>query len=179
MKRLGGGDTAGFHPLYQKYSERVYRFCLRLSACENDAEDMTQEVFLALCQSASRFERRSSLATWLYRIALHRWYNLRRSRRSQPETQAVMEQQAPRESDPGHRIPQRIDLERALAMLTDDQREAFLLVKVEGLKYREAAETLGVPQGTVQSRVHDARLVLQALLAEPANEGQGVNSHAL
>jgi len=169
LQKMAAGDTAGFTLLYAAHGAAIYRFCLRLCGHPGDAEDLTQDVFVAAWQGAGGFEGRAAVLTWLYRIALFRWHRVRAGK----ERGCVSWDDAPEPADP-HGDPscatlRRITLEAALAALPDELYEAFLLVKSEGLKYREAAQALGIPQGTVQSRVHDAVQKLRALLQEEAN----------
>lgn len=156
-------DHADFAAFTRKYDDRIYRFCYRLSGSVPDAEDLTQEVFLAAFRGKDRFEGRSSVQTWLYRIALNCWRHATRS----PRVPTTMMEDAPQ---PGPGLEQTITdslaLSCALAALPPDLREAFLLVKAEGLKYREAAQVLEIPQGTVQFRVHQASRRLRVLLTE-------------
>ncbi len=156
-----------FEALYTEYGPRIYRFCLRL--CDSnpaDAEDLMQEVFVAAFGSLHRFEGRSSLSTYLYRLAVYQW---RRQRSGKPET-VEWEEQSERLSATTTDVMQsgldRMDLTAALAALPEAHRTAFLLVKVEGLTCREAAETLDIPVGTVKYHVYKAVLGLQASLAE-------------
>jgi RNA polymerase sigma-70 factor (ECF subfamily) len=170
VRRFQDGEPGSFDALFSEYGDRIYRFCYRLCGHTADAEDLTQEVFLAAYQGLSRFAGRSSVATWLYRIALYRWGRIHGARR--PETVPLDEETVgvAMTPDPASAGVERLSLENALLTLPDGLREAFLLVKAEGLKYREAAQVLGVPQGTVQSRVHDAVVRLRALLAEDGGE---------
>jgi len=170
VRRFQSGEPGSFDALYGQYGDRIYRFCYRLCGHTADAEDLTQEVFVAAYQGLHRFAGRSSVATWLYRIALYRWGRIHGARR--PETVPLDEETvgAATAPDPASAGVERLSLENALLSLPNGLREAFLLVKAEGLKYREAAQVLGVPQGTVQSRVHDAVVRLRALLSEARNE---------
>jgi len=169
LRQMAAGDTAGFTHLYGAHGAQVYRFCLRLCGHSSDAEDLTQDVFVAAWQGADGFEGRASVLTWLYRIALFRWHRVRGDK----ERRAVSWDDAPEphdpRGDPSCATLQRMTLDAALATLPDELYEAFLLVKSEGLKYREAAQALGIPQGTVQSRVHDAVQKLRILLREETN----------
>jgi RNA polymerase sigma-70 factor (ECF subfamily) len=167
---ISAGETARFLALSAEYSERIYRFCHRLCGNSADAEDLTQEVFLAAFQGLPRFQGRSSLATWLYRIALYQWRKMKAARG--PETVPLDDERAVAVvgPDPIAAGLSRMSLEEALAALPETWREALLLVKAEGLKCREAAEVLGIPQGTLKYHVHQAVVRLQALLAEDAGE---------
>jgi RNA polymerase sigma-70 factor (ECF subfamily) len=141
-------------------ADRVFRLCLHLTGgCHADAEDLAQDTLIAGFASLPRFAGRAQLTTYLHTIAVHSWRRqcLRRER-----TVAV------RESDGGHDDDPllRLSLEHAIDALPLPLREAFTLVKIERLTHREAARVLGVPQGTVQSRVHDAVHRLRAALTE-------------
>lgn len=148
--------------LYDTHHERVFRFCLRL--CQGhpeEAEDLTQEVFIAALASLPRFAGRSTVQTWLFRIAVFR----SRERRRRPGELSWQESD---QRVPGHEsvTVQRMALECALATLPDPLREAFVLVKCEQLTHKEAAQVLKLPQGTVQSRVFEAVRLLRAQLTE-------------
>lgn len=126
-------------------------------------------MFVAAWQGAGGFEGRASILTWLYRIALFRWHRVRAGKERGCVSWDGTPEPADPHGDPGLATLRRITLEAALAALPDELYEAFLLVKSEGLKYREAALVLGIPRGTVQSRVHDAVQKLRVLLQEEAN----------
>ncbi len=161
-------ERDGFPAFYQQYGDRIYRFCYRLCGSAPDAEDLTQEVFLAAFQGAGRFGGRSSVQTWLYRIALNCWRHSRRAPRLDTTTLDGVAQAGPGVEQA---VTEQMALSCALAALPPDLREAFLLVKAEGLTHREAAQVLNIPQGTVQWRVHHAARRLRALLTEDEEAG--------
>lgn len=156
-----------FPAFYQQHGNRIYRFCYRLCGNASDAEDLTQEVFLAAFQSAGRFQGRSSVPTWLYRIVVNCWRN---SRRSLCLETTILEDAPQAGPNLEQAVTDSIALTCALAALPADLREAFLLVKAEGLTSREAAQVLDIPQGTVQWRVHQASRRLRVLLTEEGND---------
>jgi len=160
-----------FATMYAQHGERIYRFCFRLCGRQADAEDLTQEVFLAAFQGLNGFAERSSLTTWLYKIALYRWNRLRPQWQPDDVSWEDTAEAEDAQSDPSRTGLHRISLDAALAQLPDDLHDAFLLIKAEGLKYREAAQVLDVPQGTVQWRVSEAVRRLRALL----NDGEKEN----
>jgi RNA polymerase sigma-70 factor (ECF subfamily) len=167
MQKQRRADLEEFQALYDTYSDRVYRFCYRLSGSAADAEDLAQDVFIAAFQGMEKFEGRSSVATWLYRIAAYKWRRISQSReRQNVQLSDEPNEPASSQSDPARSGPERMSLEAAIAKLSPELREAFVLVKSEGLKYREAAAALNVPQGTVQRRVHEAVQRLRALLTD-------------
>ena len=157
-------DVDSFSEFYKQYGSRIYRFCFRLSGSVSDAEDLAQEVFLAAFQGQSRFQGRASVQTWLYKIALNCW---RQSRRKPQLGTSILEENAAQAGpDLAQAVTEQIHLTCALSALPPDLRGTFLLVRAEGLTYREAAQVLDIPQGTVQWRVHEASRRLRALLAE-------------
>ncbi len=160
-------DTGSFTEFYRQHGDRIYRFCFRLSGSAADAEDLTQEVFLAAFLGRERFGGRASVQTWLYKIAWNCWRNSRR--RPSVET-AILEDAATNGPDLAQAVTDQIALTCALSALPPDLRETFLLVRAEGLTYREAASVLDIPQGTAQWRVHEASKRLRALLAEDAQD---------
>ncbi|BDI29632.1 hypothetical protein CCAX7_16830 [Capsulimonas corticalis] len=147
--------------LYAEYGGRIYRFCHRLSGNPSDAEDLTQEVFLAAYRGMEGFQGRASVQTWLFRIAVFRWRAMRRTELPSLGEENWTEASAP---DPAIAGTDRISMDGAMASIPSLFREAFLLVKLEGLTCREAAEALGVPQGTVKFRVYRATHLLRGLL---------------
>ncbi len=161
-----------FDTLYAEHGARIYRFCYRLCGDRTDAEDLTQDVFVAAWQSLPRFAGRAAEQTWLYRIALYRWNRLRTSR--PPNTVVLLEDAG---SVPGTPLL-RILLDEAIEDLPPDLHEAFLLVKAEQLSYREAAAILEVPIGTVQSRVFAAVHRLRILLSEENPLAEETRIHA-
>jgi RNA polymerase sigma-70 factor (ECF subfamily) len=126
-----------------------------------DAEDLTQEVFLAAYSGRERFAGRSSITTWLLRIAVFRWRAGLRRRRV--DTVPLVDGDGA-STDLGNGQIARIVLAHALEQLPVDQREAFVLVRVEGLTCREAADVLGIPEGTLKFRVQRAAARLQSVL---------------
>ncbi len=158
-----------FAALYDAHAERVYGWCVRLcNGNPSDAEDLAQETFVAAFQSLPRFQSRAKTTTWLYRIALRKFWAWRETNSRVPTGD---------ETNPIEHLPdsvnfagaslERLRLQTALSTLSPPLREAFLLVKAEGFTHKEAARVLNVPTGTVQSRVHDAAHKLRVLLAEP------------
>lgn len=159
----------GFDRLCDEHGAGVYRFCLRLcGGCAADAEDLAQEALIAAFVGLPRFVGRSSLKTWLYRIALYQWRRTRRADGSTSGAEKVMPlgDTEPTLPDLTEAHIARLSLSAAVARLPEPLREAVLLVKMEGLTYREAALVLEIPQGTVQSRVHDAMKRLRVLLSD-------------
>jgi RNA polymerase sigma-70 factor (ECF subfamily) len=167
VRRAQRGDRAAFDELVVRHRDRVYAVALRLTRNPADAEDALQDTFLNAYRALGRFGGRARVSTWLYRIAANASYDVisRRRGRDQSIDDGVHEPVAP--GDPYIQDAQRRALERALAALPDEFREAVVLCDVAGLGAGEAAELLGVPAGTVKSRVFRARALLAVALREP------------
>jgi RNA polymerase sigma-70 factor (ECF subfamily) len=167
VRRAQRGDRTAFDELVVRHRDRVYAVALRLTRNPADAEDALQDTFLNAYRALGRFGGRARVSTWLYRIAANASYDVigRRRGRDQPIDDGVHEPVAP--GDPYVQDAQRRALERALAALPDEFREAVVLCDVAGLGAGEAAELLGVPAGTVKSRVFRARALLAVALREP------------
>lgn len=166
VERYLQGDPEAFEELMRAHEDRVFAICLRMLRDREAALDATQETFISVLRKADRFEGRSAFSTWLYRVAINNCYDLaRRQKRHQaaplPETIDPADMSA---SDDLGAVELRPDLEAALSRLPDDFRAAVVLADAEGLPLETVAETLGVPIGTVKSRVfRGRRLLAQAL----------------
>jgi RNA polymerase sigma-70 factor (ECF subfamily) len=183
--RAARGDRSAFDALVTALSSRVFSVALRLLRDQGEAEDLTQEVFLALFDHLPDFRGDSRLSTWVYRItknrALNRLKFLKRRRHGShadvddpvialaivdPDTAVGAEK------DPTRRL-HAADLGQALEEhvrnLPDEQRLLVVLRDVEGLSYEEVVEITGLPLGTVKSRLHRARAELAQRLGPDAN----------
>ena len=156
------GDVAAFERLYRQFSPRVYGLCLRLTGQREAAEDCTQESFVAAWRSLARFERRSRFSTWLHRIAVHCVLSRRKGLRAEYEV-AEPAFGSPERADPGSGAPA-LDVERAIAALPEGARHVLVLVGIYGYSHAEAAQTLGVAEGTCKAQLHRARRLLTSTL---------------
>jgi len=157
-----GGDLCAFEQLYRQFAPRVYALCLRLTGQREAAEDCTQESFVAAWRALAGFERRSRFSTWLHRIAVHTVLARRRGLRIEYE---VAEPAAglPEVVDPGAEAPP-LDVERAIGALPEGARHVLVLVGIYGFSHAEAAQILGVAEGTCKAQLHRARGLLAAAL---------------
>ena len=174
--KIRSGDRQGFDAVYQRYADRVMGFALRLTGSRTEAEDLVQDVFLAAYAARSTFKGKSRLLSWLLGIAVRRWRD--RCRHRTVEAEALSEGEDTEQSQPGlqaeaaleDQVVRSLTLTKALDTLESPFREALLLVASQGLTYREAAEILGEPVGTVKWRVWEAtrrmRQVLRAVEEE-------------
>jgi RNA polymerase sigma-70 factor (ECF subfamily) len=174
------GKTEAYGVLVRRYQDRLYPTVLRLTGCAEDALDLIQETFLRGYEKLGRFHGDSSFYTWVYRIAINLalsgrrrrkpWLSLNEGRNGESTDPPA----DPFETDPT--VPlEREERERmvqeALNALAPDHRAVVVMKEYDGLRYEEIAEVLGVPVGTVRSRLHrarcDLRERLRALVDEP------------
>ena len=165
------GNRSSLEELLRRHYDRVYAVCRRVTGDENDAADAAQEAMIAVVRGLARFDGRSSFSTWVYRIATNASLDeLRRRRRRPLTTIETNADQVPTElidPDAGVRIDSTADrmaLDRALADLPEDFRVAVVLRNVGDLDYTEIAEVLGIPAGTVKSRIARGRAALASAL---------------
>jgi RNA polymerase sigma-70 factor (ECF subfamily) len=156
------GDIAAFEGLYRRFSPRVYGLCLRLTGQREAAEDCTQESFVCAWRGLARFGGRSRFSTWLQQIAIRTVLARRRGLRARHEVEAppggLPEVAAPGETGATD------DLERAIAKLPEGARDVLVLVAIYGYSHAEAAQALGVAEGTSKAQLHRARTLLAAAL---------------
>ena len=152
--------------LLRRHYPRVYAVCRRLAGNDADAADAAQEALIAISRGLKRFDGRSSFATWSYRVATNACLDeLRRRRRRWAEP--LGDQLAVGPADPvGEKISTRLDLDAALAGLPEEFRVPVVLRDQAGLSYHEIAEVLGIPPGTVRSRIARGRARLAVTLGE-------------
>lgn len=159
------GDRDAQRELYDRTSQRIYRVLLRIVRNADDAFDLAQDTYLKAYAQVGRFDGRSALATWLYRIAVNEALQfLRRSKRTRalPHS-AALDSAAP---DYTKRHEARVDVDEALGALGATDRAMLLLRYQEGLDYREIAHITGCAEGTVASRLNRARDRLRGILQE-------------
>lgn len=171
------GDPLAFTRLVRLHEGMVVNLAARLLGDVEEARDVTQEVFLQVYRTLKAFEGRSSLKTWIYRIAVNQCYNRRRfwRRRRRDRETPLDERLEPRgaasDTRPATPYEEALRHERALRVqaalleLRFEQRSVLVLREVEGLTCEEVAAALGVPPGTVKSRLSRAREALRRKLA--------------
>jgi len=175
VQRAQGGDPAAFAGLVSRYQDRVFNTCYRMCHHQADALDLTQAVFLRALEALPRYRSSANFFTWMYRIALNLMLTDRRRhrrRRTLPldasgrHTPAEPAAHEPDGSEVVRRQETAARVQWALDQLDDEFRAAVVLKDIENLNYATIAEILGVPVGTVKSRIHRGRLLLRDLLNE-------------
>lgn len=167
------GDMEAFEALVQRHQHRLVHFSRLMVSNPADAEDVAQETLLRAYRALGQFRGQSAFRTWLYQIATNvarTHLAKRRDRREvqEPEGAEGTTGDHGREHASGENVEQRVvahdQLRRALADLPGDWREAVVLRDIEGLDYKEIAALLGIPMGTVESRIFRGRQRLKATL---------------
>jgi RNA polymerase sigma-70 factor (ECF subfamily) len=175
VERCQAGDLSAFEPLVEKYRQRVWRLAYNVLRDREEAWDVAQDAFIRAYQALPSFRGQSAFYTWLFRIVMNLAADRARQRAARGRafgTERVGEEEWERAmmdqgASPDASAVQTEDRERiirALETLSDDHRAIIMLGDVEGLSYREMAEVLEVPIGTVMSRLHNARKRLRQAL---------------
>jgi RNA polymerase sigma-70 factor (ECF subfamily) len=164
LRQLAGGEIGALGELYDRYREPVRRFIARATSDAEDVDDLVHATFLAAAEIASRYDGRASCRPWLVGIAVQL---LRRRRRSLGRLFAVLSSLRGLRvttTDPRPALQAGADVEKTLPLLSEAKRITLLLAEVEGLSCAEIAEALGIPIGTVWTRLHAARRELRQAL---------------
>jgi len=158
------GDEGAFRELYRRYTPRLTGFATRLLAgAESEVEDVVQETWIRACESLDRFRWRASFSTWLQGIGLN---VVREQLRRQSRFPLAAGEEVPAAATLPASDDDRLDLERLIRELPDAQRLVLVLHDIEGMKHREIAERLGMPEGTSKSHLSRARGTLRGKLAD-------------
>lgn len=176
IDRARGGDKDAFRQLVERYQKRIYAVIRGMVRNDEDAFELTQEVFVKLYTNLDSFQGQSAFYTWLYRVAVNltidfrrKEWRVRKDEYDDTVATGAVERSMPIDSSPHRTYKQKEILRRldeALSVLNADQRAAIVLREVEGLSYQEIADTLGCSQGTVMSRLFYARKKLQSELED-------------
>ena len=178
--RAGRGDPRAFDEVVRRFHQNVYRVCFRFFRSEEDAMDATQEVFLKAYRAIGRFEGRSSLKTWLYRIATNTCLSLAEEKKRAKKTMlgAVLDWfTAPPADDPGESVVEKeyrrelgLVIQERIARIPEVYRIPVILRDLEALSMEEISQILEIPEGTVKSRINRGRRLLQEGLEPFLNE---------
>ena len=179
VTRAKSGDRAAMNELLRRHYDRIYAICRRIAGNDADAADATQEALMAIVRGLDRFDGTAKFSTWSYRVATNACLDELRRRKRRPTPTDTDEhadwstQTADAESSTfDDRLVERDAMSLALADLPDEFREPVVLRDVAGLDYAEISQQLGIPPGTVRSRIARGR----AKLAEIVTAG---NQHDL
>ena len=178
MRRVQAGDVASFDRLILKYRERVYGIIYHMTSNREDAADLTQDAFIKTFQSIHRFQGQSSFFTWLYRIAVnsalshlrkHRlrsFFSLEKIDGDAPVSREIIDALTDKNGADRdtyvHELQEKLN--EAMQKLSIRHRTVVTLFEIDGLSHQEIAEVMETSVGTVRSRLHYAKQLLQAEL---------------
>ncbi len=164
IRAASAGNTAAFEELVRAYQAHKWRFLRHLPGDQDLAQDITKGTFVRVYRKLGTFRFRSKFSTWVFQVARNAGIDALRSRQRQERLLTALEPRAPEVTLGGEL---RMEIEEALQTLGPKLREAFVLIEAFGFTYREAGRTIGVPEGTVKSRVYHAReQLLSWMIAE-------------
>jgi RNA polymerase sigma-70 factor (ECF subfamily) len=168
------GDKEAFRPLMQRHQDRIFRVACGMLRRPEDAMDAVQEVFIRVYERLADFKGESQFGTWLCRVTVNHCID-RQRRQGTFDARFVMDGEIEGQADEGPEgllanAQEGHAVERALADLSPEHRQAIVLREVEGLSYEEIAAVMDCPKGTVMSRLHHARKKLQVALLPYLNE---------
>ena len=173
IKRCQSGNSQALEEIVRQYQNQVYNIAYGMLGNPEDAQDITQDVFLCVWEKIGQFRFKSRFSTWLYRIVTNLCINEKnRQQRRQTSPTEMDDSQAWTPID--HVTPekeallaeQREMLQAALAQLKEDYRKILILREMENLSYEELAEVLSCSIGRVKSRLHEARIALRKILKQ-------------
>ncbi len=180
MECVSNGDYSAFDELYRRYSERLRRFLFTLTWDQDTAEDYLQETFARLYRARQSYEPTGKFSTFIFRIAKNYYLTQRRKEMRRPDEASLESRgndgaklfeniRANQAIEPEFHLVaeyQKFRIRRAIMSLPDNLKMVFVLSHFEDMKYAEIAELLGIPVGTVKSRMFSAVNVLRSTFQE-------------
>ena len=172
IKKCQSGDAHAFEQLFYRYQEKVYNVAYRMMGNQQDAEDMTQEVFFRVYQKLSSFKFSSAFSTWLYRITANLCLDEINRRKKQPAEESFSQDDLDSfcsDLNPEDKVianEEQALLWEAINSLKPEYRIIIILRDLEGLSYKELKQALKCSMGRVKSRLHDARRKLKSILKD-------------
>jgi RNA polymerase sigma-70 factor (ECF subfamily) len=181
------GERAALDELLRRHYDRIYAICRRIAGNDADAADATQEALMAIVRGLSKFDNRAAFSTWSYRVATNACLDELRRRKRRPTPALIDEHDGWAERNVEDRAPSfdeqiavRDEVQMALIQLPEEFRAPVVLRDCAGLDYAQIAETLGIPPGTVRSRIARGRTKLAELMKQgnqrPIGERQNKQS---
>jgi RNA polymerase sigma-70 factor (ECF subfamily) len=167
------GDMIAFEEVYNRHHRRVYAICLRMLKNSNEAEDLTQDVFIQLHRKIGSFRGDSAFTTWLHRLTVNQvlmHFRKRTVKFEKTTEEGDTPEQIVRGSERPGKMPvvDKIALDNAIKELPKGYKNVFILHDIEGFEHEEVARILGCSVGTSKSQLHKARLKLRKLLKRKA-----------
>ncbi len=165
-RAAAAGDARALDDLLARHYDRVHLICRRILRNPQDAADARQEAMLSIARNIGSFEGRNDFGAWVYRIATNASIDLHRRAYRREEAADHLSQIVSPSSGTSTIVRTRLDVDRALEQLPEEYREALVMREIGDLEYSDIADILGVPIGTVRSRIARGREMLARLLAD-------------
>jgi RNA polymerase sigma-70 factor (ECF subfamily) len=176
VQRCLQGDGLAWEELVQRHTRRIYNLCYRFTGRSHEAEDLTQEVFLRVYRTLASYKAlHGGFTTWMTSVTRNLLIDHYRRTKKDRVTSSIDDEESNigERPSPGRRPDQLAvaselsgKVQKALALLSPDLREAVILRDLQGLEYREIQDVLQVPEGTVKSRINRGRIELARMLEE-------------
>jgi RNA polymerase sigma-70 factor (ECF subfamily) len=166
VRRFQSGEEDAFVTLMARHERRVYNLAYRMMGDPEEARDATQDAFLACFRRLSTFRGESAFTTWLHRVAVNACYDALRRRRDTTSLEDRPVEPAPI-PDHADRAVAALDVQRALLTVPPDFRVVLVMHEIQDMPLEEIGAVLGIPVGTVKSRLHRGRVALGRALAIP------------
>jgi RNA polymerase sigma-70 factor (ECF subfamily) len=177
VRRFVGGDQGAFAELVRRHERRVYNLAYRMLGREEDARDAAQEAFLSALRKLPGFRGEAAFTTWLHRVTVNTCYDALRKRKHEPLLELDREDDErgpsgpePTSADHADAAVAVVEVHRALQLVPQEFRAVLILHDAQDLGYEEIGEVLGIPVGTVKSRLHRGRIALARALEGPDRE---------
>ncbi len=182
VKKAINGDNSAFEMLMEKHMGIIYNIALRMTANQDDAEDMTQEIMIKIFRSLSSFKGNSKFSTWIYRVAVNTCLDELKKKKNKKhlsldaeisgddgENQIEIKDDSPSPEKLAEQNELRDMVAAAVKLLSDEHRAVIVLRDIRGMSYSEIAEILGCSDGTVKSRISRERAQLKMILEKEYN----------
>lgn len=175
MRSVERGDAAALDTLLRRHYNRVFALCRRMTGNETDAADAAQDALIAIARglAAGRFDGRARFSTWAHRVTVNSCLDELRRRKRRPEPSAELDLDSDvtlaHQRGLADSVSDRLDIDAALALLPIDFRAAVVLRDLCDLDYATIGDILGIPPGTVRSRIARGRAALVPLLGNPGS----------
>lgn len=179
IEQCRNGDVAAFENLVLLYEKKVFNVAYRILGNKDDASEIAQEVFVKVFVSINQFKGKSSFSTWIYRITVNMCLDEIRKRKKASiiyinegislddgEVEMQIAADAPGPDEMAELSELQRTVTKAILLLSEEQRTVIILRDIQGLSYKEIAEIIKCPSGTVKSRVNRARAALKHILEE-------------
>ena len=176
------GDNSAFEALMEKHMGIIYNIALRMTANQDDAEDMTQEIMIKIFRSLGSFKGNSKFSTWIYRVAVNTCLDELKKKKNKKhlsldaeisgddgENQIEIKDDSPSPEKLAEQNELRDMVAAAVKLLSDEHRAVIVLRDIRGMSYSEFAGILGCSDGTVKSRISRARAQLKMILEKEYN----------